>query len=455
MDQNLKTDAVTLTKTLCSHLAAAQFGDLSAAARREARRGMLDWVGCALAGSGHRTITTLLGVLRETSGKPAATVLGRKLKLGLLDAPLANGQMGHVLDYDDTHMGGVVLHTSSPVLAALFALAERAPVSGAQFMLAYATGFEAGVRSGHTAPGHHKGGWHLTGTLGSIAAGVAAGKLLGLDAQKLTYAMGIAATQAGGMQQNRGTMCKSLHAGKAASNGVLAALLAEGGFDSTQEIIEGKKGFARIYSDVAEPEHLTDGLGQNKIDAWLIESNGHKPYACGVVLHPLIDAVIAIRNRDRIDPAAVSEIALRVNPLVLSITGVVEPSTGLQSKFSTLHSAAVALIDGAAGTVQYSDARATDPGVAALRRKVKPVADVALRKDEAHATIVAGGQRHEVHIAHASGTAENPMSDAQIEAKYLANATPVIGAERAQRTVEWIAALEKRPDVRELIGLLA
>ena len=193
-------------------------------------------------------------------------MLGRKLKLGLLDAPLANGQMGHVLDYDDTHMGGVVLHTSSPVLAALFALAERTPVSGAQFMLAYAVGFEAGVRAGRTAPGHHKGGWHLTGTLGSIAAGVAGGKLLGLDAQKLTYAMGIAATQAGGMQQNRGTMCKSFHAGKAAQNGVLAALLAERGFDSTQEIIEGKKGFSRIYSDVAEPEQLTAGLGERLAD---------------------------------------------------------------------------------------------------------------------------------------------------------------------------------------------
>jgi 2-methylcitrate dehydratase PrpD len=455
MDQNLNTDAVTLTKTLCTHLAGARFGDLSAAARREARRGVLDWIGCALAGSGHRTITTLLSVLQETSGKPVATVLGRNLKLGLLDAPLANGQMGHVLDYDDTHMGGVVLHTSSPVLAALFALAERTqkdgPVSGADFILAYAVGFEAGVRAGRTAPGHHKGGWHLTGTLGSIAAGVAAGKLLGLDPQRLTYAMGIAATQAGGMQQNRGTMCKSLHAGKAASNGVLAALLAERGFDSTQEIIEGNKGFARIYSDTAEPKHLTEGLGGD----WLIESNGHKPYACGVVLHPLIDAVIAIRNRDNIEAAAVSEIALRVNPLVLSITGVVEPSTGLQSKFSTVHSAAVALIDGMAGTAQYTDARATDPAVAALRRKVKAIADETVRKDEAHAVITAGGKRHETHIAHASGTAENPMSDAQIESKFIANATPVIGADRARHVVNWIAAFETQPDVRELLALLA
>ena len=231
MDQNLKTDAETLTKTLCGHLAAAQFGDLGAAAMNEARRGVLDWIGCALAGSGHKTVTTLLSVLQETSGRPQATVFGRGLKLGLLDAPLANGQMGHVLDYDDTHMGGVVLHTSSPVLAALFALAEREPVSGADFMLAYATGFEAGVRTGRTAPGHHKGGWHLTGTLGTIAAGAASGKLLKLDTQRLTYTFGIAATQSAGMQQNRGTMCKSFHAGKAASNGVLAALLAERAFE--------------------------------------------------------------------------------------------------------------------------------------------------------------------------------------------------------------------------------
>jgi 2-methylcitrate dehydratase PrpD len=450
MDQNLDTDAVTLTKTLCGHLAAARFSDLSPAALREARRGVLDWIGCALAGSRHRTIDTLLSVLEEAGGRPQATVLGRGLKLGRLDAPLANGQMGHVLDFDDTHMGGVVLHASSPILAALLSLAERAPVSGADLMLAYAVGFEAGIRAGRTAPGHHKGGWHLTGTLGSMAAGVAAGKLIGLDTQKLTYAMGIAATQAGGMQQNRGTMCKSFHAGKAAQNGVLAALLAERGFDSTQEIIEGRKGFCRIYSDTAAPEQLTAGLGES----WLIETNGHKPYACGVVLHPLIDAVIAIRNRAHIDPAAVTEIGLRVHPFVLSITDVVEPATGLQSKFSTVHSAAVALADGAAGIAQYSDAKAKDPLVAALRRKTTAVADATLRSDEAHAAIVAGGKRHEVHIPHASGTAANPMSDAAIAAKFLANATPVIGAERAKQACDWVLSLERQADVRDLIELV-
>jgi len=449
MDQNLKTDAVTLTKTLCAHLAGVTFADLPEAARHAARRGVLDWIGCALAGSAHPEIEILLAVLRDGGGLPQASVLGRALKLGLRDAPLANGQMGHLLDFDDTHMGGVVLHASSPVLAALFALAERTPVSGADLMLAYAVGFEAGVRAGRSAPGHHKGGWHLTGTLGSIAAGAACGRLIGLDAQRLTYALGIAATQAGGMQQNRGTMCKSFHAGKAAQNGLLAALLAERGFDASQEIIEGKRGFARIYSDVAAPEALTADLGQR----WLIETNGHKPYACGVVLHPLIDAVIALR--DRIDPAAVSEIALRVHPLVLSITGVTEPSSGLQSKFSFRHSAAVALIDGAAGIAQYSDARAADPSVAALRRKVQAVADETLRRDEAHAAIVAGGARHEVHIAHASGTADNPMSDAAIAEKFHANAEPVIGAERARKACELAWSLDRVADCRALIALVA
>jgi 2-methylcitrate dehydratase PrpD len=253
------------------------------------------------------------------------------------------------------------------------------------------------------------------------------------------------------MQQNRGTMGKSFHAGKAAANGVLAALLAERGFDSTQEIIEGKKGFARIYSDVAAPEQLIAGLGES----WMIEANGHKPYACGVVLHPLIDAVIALRNRDAIDPAAVSEIALRVHPLVLSITGVVEPSTGLQSKFSTVHSAAVALIDGSAGVAQYSDAKAADPIVATLRRKVNAQADNSLRKDEAYAAITAGGRRHDIHIAHASGTADNPMSDAAIETKFMANAAPVIGRDRAERARDFVQSIETQPDMRVLIALLA
>jgi 2-methylcitrate dehydratase PrpD len=430
MEQSLDTRTVTLTKTFCNHLAAATYESLTPAAVRECKRGILDWLGCALAGSHHPELDITLETLKLNGGRPVATVIGRGLKLGLLEAPIANGQMGHLLDYDDTHMGGVVLHASSPILAALFALSEHldemrgaanpvsTPVTGRDFMLAYATGFEAGVRVGRTAPGHHDGGWHLTGTLGTIAAGAACAKLLGLTGQQMTYALAIAATQAAGMQQNRGTMCKSLHAGKAASNGLLSALLASKGFDGTQEIVEGKKGFGRIYSNRCEPEKLIEGLG----GPWVIETNGHKPYACGVLLHPLIDAMVEMKKRHPVDPAQIEAIELRVHPLVLSITGVSEPSTGLQSKFSWKHSAAVAYVDGNAGIPQYTDEKAVDPVIAGLRGKVSAVGDASLGKDEAFAVMRAGGQTFEIHIPHASGTAANPMTDEAMRKKFVANA---------------------------------
>ena len=291
----------------------------------------------------------------------------------------------------------------------------------------------------------------MTGTLGTIAAGVAAGKLLRLDAKRLTYTMAIAATQSAGMQQNRGNMCKSFHAGKAASCGVLAAFLAESGFDGSLEIIEGKRGYCRIYSDAAAPEELVRELGMG----WEIERNGHKPYACGVVQHPAIDAVIAIRSKADIDPTRIEAIELRVNPLVISVTGVEEPGTGLQSKFSVYHSAAVAWIDGTARIPQYTDERASDPAVVALRQRIKVTVDESLRSDQAEAVAIVDGVRHRSFIEHASGTADNPMSNAEIEAKFLANAEPIIGHDLAQAVCDLIHRLDRLADMRELIQLCA
>ena len=446
----MEREAAATTRALCAHLASFAFDALPPAVVHEARRGILDWIGCALAGARHPTLDKLNAVLSAVGGKPVATVFGRGVRLGLLDAPLANGQAGHVLDFDDTHMGAV-LHTSSPTLAALFALADRDGADGRAFISAYVAGFEAGVRTGQAAPGHHDGGWHLTGTLGAIAAGAAAGKLLGLNAEGMTHALGIAATQSAGMQQNRGTMCKSFHAGKAASSGMLAALLAREGFDSAPDILEGTKGFCRIYSTVAEPEALTEGLGER----WLIRGNGHKPYACGVVLHPAIDAMIALSVEAAAAARDIESIDLRVNPKVLSITGVVEPRTGLKSKFSIYHSAAVAFIDRDAGIAQYTDARALDPQVVTLRQRVKVTGDASVRIDEAYAEVRVGGRRLSRHVAHASGTVENPMSDEAIERKFRANAEPVIGSDNARKAAELVWRLESMSDVRELTAVLA
>ncbi len=413
-----------LTRDLCHFLARVDFAALPPEVVHEARRGILDWTGCALAGSRHDAVARLLAVLDSVSGKPQATVIGRRQPLGLLEAATANGQMGHVLDFDDTHMGGVILHTSSPVLAALFALAEARDSDPRQFIAAYVCGFEAGIRVGCAAPAHHDGGWHLTGTLGTIAAGVACARLLGLDGAQTVHAAGIAATQAAGMQQNRGTMCKSLHAGRAAANGVLAALLAEQGFDSSGEIFEGRKGFIRIFSEVADERALIEHLGTG----WKILSNGYKPYACGVVQHPLIDAMIELSRNHRIAADRIARVEARVSEAMIRITGVEEPGSGLKSKFSLSHGAAVAYLDRAAGTAQYSDERANAADVAALRPKITAVADDRLRRDQADVTLITeDGERFTAHVEHAIGTVDNPMSDVALAAKFAGNAAPVLG----------------------------
>ncbi len=440
------------TRALGAFLAGLTYDDLPPDAVHQARRGLLDWAGCALAGTRHPTIAKLLAVMSALNDAPRATVLGHQRMIGTIEAATVNGQMGHLLDYDDTHMGGVVLHASSPILAALFALADRGGFSGRDLVTAYAVGFEAGVRAGQAAPGHHDGGWHLTGTLGSIAAGAACARLLGLDARQMVHALGIAATQAAGMQQNRGTMCKSFHAGKAAANGVLAALLAQQGFDSSEEIIEGKRGFCRIYSKVAAPERMLENLGQR----FEITRNGHKPYACGVVLHPAIDAMIALSQKCGAVSSDVEKISLRVNEVAIRITGLAEPQTGLQSKFSIYHSAAVAFIDRDAGIAQYTNDKALDADVVALRRKVEVVSDAGLRNDEARASVLLrDGRMLDVHVPHASGTIANPMSDAALEGKCIANASPVIGADRARGFAALCWKIEEIKDVRELVAALA
>lgn len=440
-----------ITSSLAKFIVETQFSDLDQGAVHAGKRGVLDWLGCAIAGSAHPTLSKLIDTLVDLGGAQNATVICRGLKLGTIEAALVNGQMGHVLDYDDTHMGGVVLHNSSPTLPAMLALAERQVVTGPDLLTAYALAFEAGVRTGQSAPGHRKGGWHLTGTLGTFSAAAATGRLLGLTPEQMTWALGIAGTQAAGMQQNRGSSCKSFHAGRAASNGLLAAMLAQRGFDSSGEIIEGKRGFARIYSDTARPDAVLEGIGTR----WEISRNGHKPYACGVLLHAAIDAVIKASRESGIEPSEVDTIKLRVHPDAVLITGLVDPKTGLQSKFSISHTAAVAYIDRAAGIAQYSDKRALAPDVAVLRQKISASDDETFGKDQAWATVKSGDRSFDARIDHATGTVDNPISDADLEAKFMDNAVPTVGTERARAIREQVWKIDRLGDVRKLIELCA
>ena len=400
----------------CSNL---KFDDLPREVIEEAKRGILDWLGCAIAASDNPRIGSLIKTLTEFSSNSGATVIGQQGELGPLEAALINGQIGHFYDYDDTHMGGVVLHTSSPVLAAILSLGENKRKTGKDIILAYVLGFEAGVRVGQTAPSHHDGGWHLTGTLGTIAAGVASASILKLDPEKTTFALGLSATQAAGMQQNRGTMSKSFHAGRAASNGILAALMATSGYDSSEEIVEGRRGFSKIYSKNQNYDFLTKNLGSD----WIILTNGYKPYACGIVQHPLIDAMITASKNTNIPHDEIEAVDALIHPHTITITGVEDPQTGLKSKFSLKHSAAVGYIDRHAGLSQYSDARAVARDVVSLRQKINPVPKDDFRKDQCEVRVkYKNGNIETVKVEHALGTIKNPVSSDFLVDKFLANA---------------------------------
>jgi 2-methylcitrate dehydratase PrpD len=441
-----------ITEKLAEYLSALDYEDLPPDVAHEACRGVLDWLGCALAGSRSATVGTLLGVLKSFSVAGSNIVFGRDLKLGLLEAAIANGQMGHVLDYDDTHMDGVVIHAGGPVLASMLALHEKKAISGRDLITGYVAGFEAAIRTGHGAPRHYEDGWHQTGTLGAIGAGAACGSVLGLNSEKMVHAFGIAATQSAGMLLNRGTMCKSFQAGKAASNGVLAALLAQGGFDSSGEILEGKRGFCRIFSSKTDQDAILRGLGER----FFVTTNGYKPYACGIVLHPIIDTAIGLRDKAGIGPEQVKSIVVTANAKAISVTGIDDPQSGLKAKFSTRHAVAVGFIDRKAGIAQFSNERALAADVAALRGKISVEIDDRLRNDQAHGVLTSTtGETYAVATEHATGTAENPMSDAAIEAKFRDNADPVIGAARAQAIRDMVWGLESVSDVGALVRLCA
>ena len=439
-----------LTREFSTFCADLKFNDLPTNVIEEAKRGVLDWLGCAIASSDNPRIGAFIKTLSEFSSKSGSSVIGQKGEFGPLEAALVNGQMGHFYDYDDTHMGGVVLHTSSPVLAAIFGLGENKRKTGQDIILAYALGFEAGVRVGRTAPSHHDGGWHLTGTLGTIAAGVASASLLKLDAEKTTFALGLSATQAAGMQQNRGTMSKSFHAGRAASNGILAALMASSGYDSSDEIVEGRRGFSKIYSDTQNYDLLTRDLGTD----WTILTNGYKPYACGIVQHPLIDAMITASKNTNIPHDEIESVDALIHPHTITITGVEEPETGLKSKFSLKHSAAVGYIDRYAGLSQYSDARAVAADVTSLRRKINPIPKDDFQKDQCEVRVkYKNGDIETVAIEHAVGTTKNPLSSDFLIEKFLANAKGKSLRSRPEAIVDMIWNLEKLPDVGNLISL--
>lgn len=420
-----------VTRTLARYLVDSRWEDIPQRVRHEASRAILNWLGCAIGSCRHETVERALAALLPFCGPPQAAVLGRGERLDILNAALVNGISSHVLDFDDTHARAI--HPSAPVLPALLAYAEWRNITGAGLVHAFVLGVEAEERIGLSVyPEHYDAGWHITGTAGVFGAAAAAGKLLGLDEQKMAWALGIAATQSAGLQEMFGSDCKSLHPGRAAHGGLTAALLAAGGFTSSERAIEAPRGFARVMSTKFDPSVITAGLGSR----FELLSNMYKPYACGLVVHAAIDGCIEIVRDHGLAPDTIEAVELAVSPLVLRLTGKSEPQCGLEGKFSVYHAVAAAIVHGAAGEAQFSDACVRDPRVIAVRRRVRAREDSAIGRTEARVTIrTRDGRSFDRHVEHALGTLERPMSDADLEAKFRGLAQEVLAPARIDEAI--------------------
>ena len=453
MARNTKVDAdhnaPPITRTLAEFVASHPSRGWSDAVDHEAHRTFLNWLGCAVGAAGHESTTSALAAVRMLEPAPQASVAGRRDKVDIASAALLNGISSHTFDFDDTHLK-TIIHPAGPVASAVLALAEHLGASGRSMIDALVLGIDVACRLGNVVyPEHYDRGWHITGTTGMFGAAAGCARLLGLDAERTAMALGIAASQPVGLREQFGTMTKPFHPGGAARAGLMSALMARHGFTSSPRAIEAARGWAQVVSTRYRWDEAADELGQR----FEISFNAYKPFACGIVIHPSIDACVQLRDQG-IRASDVERIELKVHSLVLELTGKKEPADGLQGKFSVYHGCAAGLIFGRAAEEEYADDIVSRPDAVDLRRRVVATVDDSI--DEASADVTAvlkDGRRVHVFVEHAIGSLARPMSDAQLEDKFSHLAVPVIGAEQNRRLLDACWAVGDATEVRTLAAL--
>lgn len=415
----------------------------------EAHRTFLNWLGCAVGAAHHEAADAALAAVNMLQPAPQATVLGRSEKVDMANAALINGITSHTFDFDDTHLK-TIIHPAGPVASAVLALAEQIGASGRAVIDALVLGIDVACRMGNTIyPDHYDRGWHITGSTGMLGAAAACSRLLGLDEKKTAMALGIAASQPVGLREQFGTMTKPFHPGAAARAGMMAALMAKHGYTASLKALEAPRGFAQVISPKCTWTEITDELGER----FEISFNSYKPFACGIVIHPSIDACVQLRERG-VKPEDVDRIELRVHSLVLELTGKKEPADGLQGKFSVYHGCAAGLIFGRAAEEEFADDVVNRDDVVALRRKV--VATVSDDIDEASADVTAvlkNGDRVHVFVEHAIGSLQRPMSDKDLEAKFRHLSDPILGADKTSKLIAACWNIGNAKDVSTITAL--
>lgn len=449
-----------VTQALADFIVKSSYDQLPQKAVGVAKRHILDCIGVALLATPEEIGKIAIKYGENIKGNPEATIWGGKIKVPAAQAALVNGTLSHALDYDD-YAQVWLGHPTVAILPPALAMAEKCNSSGKKCLLAYILGVDLGGKlSAAVGEPHYRIGWHNTGTLGSVGAAIAGAKILGLDVPKMRMALGIGASLASGLRENFGSMTKPLHAGNAGRNGVVAAELAQMGFTANENILEAPFGFSRVFA--GGKEYPLDKLIEGLNSSFEVVSSGMtiKPYpSCGGT-HPMICAMLRLREEHRISPSEVAEIECRSVRLIPNILIQHHPHRGLEGKFSMEFCLSAALVDGKIGVGQFTDESVSRPIIQELISKAKffhpaDMPDEVFLPQEVAVKLKDGKEYScQVGFPEVPGSPQNPMTwEGQVD-KFKNCTEAVLPGKKADEIVEMVEHFEELSNVNELTRLL-
>jgi 2-methylcitrate dehydratase PrpD len=443
----------TLAQQLAQRFAKLSYNDLTPESRHAVKRLLLDYTGVALAGSQSESGVIARRFAREHGGKSESRLIGDSGKSSMTATAFANAISSHSIELDDIDVLAL-FHFSPPVYSSALAVADAKHASGKQLIAALASGCEMMERVSRAANNSLRNrAFHTTPTCGVFGATIAASKLLKLNADKITNALGMAGAQASGLMEMYGpSMQKRFNPGPTARNGVTAALMAQLGFTGADTIFEGERGFLKAFTDKNFPEALVEGI--NKPFELLIE---FKPYSCARPIHNAIDCALEVRKQPGFDVNQVKSIAFTRHPDWAHYHQGKNPRTYHEAQVSLPFSVAVALIEGQALLKQYSDRNIRNPKVKALVNAHTIAVDASLPRGVSCNMVLTqnDGRVFTSQIDYPKGSIQNPMNDQELLGKFMSLASPVIGAKRAATLADALMTIEKAADVSAVLKLAA
>lgn len=419
--------------------------------RREGTRSLLNIIGCALGGSRHDAVDKAWAALQPFAGGEQVTLIGRSQRTDALTAAFINTLSSSINAFDDTHAEAIV-HPSGPIMATVLAVAEVLPVTGAEALTAFMLGVEAACRLSKAisvAPANGDVAWSQTGVTSGVAAALAAARLMKLDLRSARMAAGIAAAGASGIRALHGSMCTAALPAFAGQSGLRAALLAKGGFTATQSVIEARHGLAQCFARTPHLAYVSNGLGTH----WEILANTYKPFPCGIVIHPLIEAALEIAQELETSAEAVAGVAIVANPAAMALCYRRHPKDEMEGHVSLYHWVAAALARGKAGIPEGSEQAIADPAIRALRDRIDVTTDPAVPHDGADVTVRLGnGASATRRVRDCIGSRGRPMTNAELERKFAAAAKGVLPQSGIDAYLASIRGIETLGDARVLAG---